>query len=803
MPHYKMALLAVCYALGIVIAELFAIPALLVITAVLIIASIIIFPKKLYTAIILSALLMITAGVRYISSTTPSNNDILFFIPEKPEAVRGIVSTDFEPSGNKLMFTLKTEKVKIDNKWHKADGYVMASCYVNPREIENFTYGREVTILTTPYIPSDPSNLEPFSWKQYLRKKGIYTCISIKSADDVIVHKSIKANPLIKFSLMIKEKIYGAIISNHNQESGSLIAGMVLGSYSYLPQKTLDDFTHTGTLHLLAASGFNCAVLIFTLLPILKWLRLKPILQTAILILALYVYLFIVGPKASIVRATIMASMILLAMPLSRVAHMKNIFFASALVILIIRPSDIFDVGFQLSFLAVWALISIIPVFEILFEKRKNQALIAQPKSFDERLVNFYEFRKSEIVNVALGSFVISLMTSPLVAYHFNYFSFVSIPANVAVLFSVPVVFAVGCLDAFFVNFPIINSILGFVGDIACNIMMAILDFLGNRSWTYVSVPSPNIFVLGGYFILLSVAINYAAKKHKLSYVFAVFLILSTLFWWQSSTKASELSVAFLDVGTGQCVVVHTPNGKVMVVDCGSSDWKEPKKLARKVVAPYISRLGKDEIDIAVITHPDADHINAFEELFKIKKPKVVLDSGYSHPSPIYISLLESLRRYNIKYKLANKGQMIKLDDDVSAKILHPNNNAAYSDPNNSSIVMRLECKNISFMLTGDAEQDDEFQILREFPDVKSDVLLVGHHGSKSSTSYAWLNRVKPSIAVISAGKKYDHPSREVLDKLKAYNCKVYNTSRNGGIVISTDGLNLKVKKPKKYSIIY
>jgi competence protein ComEC len=217
----------------------------------------------------------------------------------------------------------------------------------------------------------------------------------------------------------------------------------------------------------------------------------------------------IVGIRPSLLRATVMVSLALLAVPLGRVVNIKNIFFVAAIIVLMIAPSDIFDVGFQLSFLGVWALISVVPIIE--------QALKHSDPGSDNRITKWGFARlisrklSGVISGTLVGTVAVTLVTTPLIAYYFNYISLISLPANLAMAVGVPIVFADGILSAFVAHIPIISDILGVVGSIASSLLLGVVDYLGSMRFSAISIPSPGMAVLIGYYAIL-----YAALSHKI-----------------------------------------------------------------------------------------------------------------------------------------------------------------------------------------------------------------------------------------------------------------------------------------------
>lgn len=245
-----------------------------------------------------------------------------------------------------------------------------------------------------------------------------------------------------------------------------------------------------------------------------------------------------------------------------------------------------------------------------------------------------------------------------------------------------------------------------------------------------------------------------------------------------------KLKVHFIDVGQADSILIQTPDGKSMLIDAGNN-------ADGQAVVSYLKGQGVSKIDILVGTHPHEDHIGGMDnvinsfEIGQIYMPKV------SHTTKTYEDVLTAISRKGLKITSPTPGSTFSLGE-VRFTILAPNS-STYEDMNDYSIVLKMEYGNTSFLFTGDAEQVSENEIIAKGYNLKADVLKVGHHGSSSSTSQAFLDKVSPKYAVIMVGSdnNYGHPHKETMDKLEAKGIPVYRTDENGTIVATSDGTNI------------
>lgn len=281
-------------------------------------------------------------------------------------------------------------------------------------------------------------------------------------------------------------------------------------------------------------------------------------------------------------------------------------------------------------------------------------------------------------------------------------------------------------------------------------------------------------------------------KKKYTVILTIIFMVLAGAFELFQGTVAitpgDDLKVHFLDVGQGDSIFIELPTNETILIDASVKD-------ASDKIINYLKEENVSKIDYVFATHPHSDHIggmsaviNAFD-IGQIYMPKAVTTTK------TYENLLLTIKNKNLKIKTAKATNTIIDTDDLKLVVLAPNQDS-YESLNNYSIVLKLTYKEKSFLFMGDAETLSEKEITG---DVQADVLKVGHHGSRTSTSQAFLNKVNPSYAVISVGlnNDYKHPHQEVLDRLEKKNIKIYRTDQNGDIIFTTDGYNIDVKVEK------
>ena len=255
------------------------------------------------------------------------------------------------------------------------------------------------------------------------------------------------------------------------------------------------------------------------------------------------------------------------------------------------------------------------------------------------------------------------------------------------------------------------------------------------------------------------------------------------------SGVSNELKVSFLDVGQGDAIFIQSPSGIQVLID-GGKDGSVIEELHK--VMPLFDKT----IDMVVATHPDSDHIGGLVDVLKIFNVGVMLESGGLSENSVQETLEKQVNEKKIERKLSNRGEEYNLGAGVYLTVLYPYDDVSKIEPNAGSIIMQLHYGAHTFLLTGDAPIDSELVLVgTDSLKLKSTVLKFGHHGSDTSTSIAFLEKVRPDYGIVSAGKnnQYGHPHAELLERALRFDIDILKTSEFGTITFSTNGKEIKV----------
>ncbi|MBU3969020.1 MBL fold metallo-hydrolase [Patescibacteria group bacterium] len=285
---------------------------------------------------------------------------------------------------------------------------------------------------------------------------------------------------------------------------------------------------------------------------------------------------------------------------------------------------------------------------------------------------------------------------------------------------------------------------------------------------------------------------TFKSVQKYLKVLILLFLFVVNFFVWSSvfaQENQNKLKVAFLDVGQGDAIFIETPSGNQILID-GGADKKVLRELSK--IMPFHDR----SIDIVIISHPDKDHIGGLPSVFENYEISAFVEPGVGTDTDIYNILKNLVKKENSKIILARSNMVFNLDKNIFLKILFPDRDVSGMDTNDASVIAHLVYGNSEFLFTGDSPQKiEKYLVSLGGEKLNSDVLKIGHHGSKTSSSKSFVGFVSPEYAVISVGadNKYGHPNQEVINILNEFGVKILKTSESGTIIFETDGelLNL------------
>jgi len=525
--------------------------------------------------------------------------------------------------------------------------------------------------------------------------------------------------------------------------SAALLAGLLLGERGDLPPEVDAAFRRAGVYHVLAVSGFNVALVASTTWTVLALARVSRRLASLGALAVVLGFAVVVGPQPSVLRATVMAVLVLAALLLEREAAVLNSLALAALVILALRPTDLYDPGFQLSFAATAGIV-----------------LAPMPRQ--------------PIAAALAVSAAAQLAVLPISLAHFNQVSTIGIVANLAVvpLAGIATVLGLCAVATAAVSALVAGWLFAAVWPILLLLRWAVA-LAAAVPGAVLHLPAPGPVAIVCYVAALGLGLaawHLRAARLRLARrlgttAIALAVASAALTLWPALRPADgRLRVSILDVGQGDAIVVEGPNGRAVLVDAGAGG---PYRLdaGERVVAPFLWNRGVLKLAAAVVTHEDIDHAGGMAAVRALFGVDEAWDGG------------------------VERGPLA-----LGGAVLTPLPTAA-AGRNDSARVLRLDFGLASVLLTSDIETAGEHALIDSRAPLAAVVLKVPHHGSRTSSGADLLAAVRPSVAVISVGPRnpYGHPDPGVLARLTTAGAHIYRTDRDGAILLETDGRTLDI----------
>lgn len=636
------------------------------------------------------------------------------------------------------------------------------------RTDENIDIGLSVKIFGN-ISEIEPTFNNPYttSWKWLKKLEGVN--YELKGR---LISATSEKNILQRLRNAVLEKIE----QSETKQSG-VIKAVVIGDKTSLDDSVKTLFLRTGTSHILAISGLHVGIVTGFFFFLVKWLIGRHYVSrlsgrdkkyaSLITIPFVWFFMFLSGSGISTIRATIMITVFLLSIVIERQRDILNTVALGGLIILLIYPHSIFTPSFQLSFASV---IFIIIVVSRLYSylKTRNRGL-------------------QWLLSSAVTTSAATIGTMPIVIYHFYGVNPFCIIHNII---SIPimcmVVVPMGLIGAVL---PHGEYLLRLAGEITnFNVHM-----LGYLDFGYLfPIIRPNLFesVCFYAFIMCIIFINMKTVRYLLYFVVMPMIVFS-IFVAVEKRFNKNVCFDFIDVGLGEAILVEAPKGMRILVD-GGSNYRGNYDTGKHIITPILLSKKILTIDYVVSTHPHGDHIGGLPFILENFNVNSFATSVYSLNDRQFDEALKIISKRGIPLKLWKRKDSLKFNDDFNMLVLHPPSGYPAQNPNTSSLVLKFQHKDRSFLMTGDIESSTEEMLILSKTNLRADVLKIPHHGSNSSSSMPFLQAVRPSLAIMSVGKGIKGlPGKDALDRYKALSIPVLSTQNNGFIQICSDGKNI------------
>jgi len=698
-------------------------------------------------------------------------------------------SSSDEKENGRCSFVVKaTDAREMQSKngaWEALTGKILV--YASGEKAQRLRCGDKVELTGTAFLPEPRRNPGGFDARKYYAQNGIYVCVR---ADEIGSVEHGHGNSLYRSLHSLKRRLRDSLsVGRVGEQEKAFLFAVILGERSELDEDFKEALRRTNTMHILAISGLNVAILASVIYLFLTRLLFLPREISSLLTVAfLFPYTVLTGMAPPVVRSSLMCAAFLLGPLLKRRHDSINSIAFAAVVILLVRPGDLFTASLQLSFLVVLAMLllsdRIFRCFVSFFHLRPDPGFLVVSPSRRWTYRHIFE-PPLRAFSVSLAAFLGSL---PLVLHYFHSVSLLS------PIWNVPVVLLVG----FIVPLGSISAVVGLAARSLAGIMNtingvlvyllegAVTFFSSVRPGTFnVSPPGP-VFIFAFYGLIVLIGFTRSFRRMAIPIAATALLTIGLFVGGELLRRhPNSIEITFLDVGQGDCIFVEFPDGKKMLVDGGSMS---PSDVGRYVIVPFLRWAGVNRLDAVVASHFSADHINGLPTVLDDVGARKVVTRARPEANEPANALVRATKTRAVWQSTVQAGQRLLVSGRVSVEVLSPSpeGDSSRASENDLSIVLKLAFRGSSILLCGDIERTVEASLLRQVKPVRSDVLKVPHHGSNSSSSEEFVREVAPEVAIISCGKRniYRHPSPDVLERYERVGARIYRTDRDGGIVV-------------------
>ena len=702
--------------------------------------------------------------------------------------------------------------------------------------------GDEVELLAKASLPRNFGDPGAIDYRAQLAREGIDVTATLRSLALVTPTGTHRAN--LRASLA---QLRGRLLSQIDDtfpgqpNDAALLRAMVLGDRAFVDSDIAADFQKTSSYHVLVVAGLHVAALVGFIFWFAQRIRLSRLTAASIALAVLVCYLGIVQDRPPILRAALMASIYLVAVPLYRGIDPLQSVAIAAVILLVARPAELFDPSFQLSFLAVGAIAAIgVPWLaqhvEPLLRALTHISDVTRDPRFAPKLVQLRLDLRSVAaklnrsagsaiaerttrliafpIRAAITSFEILVVSSviqfgllPLSVSQFHRLSLLGPIANVGAVLLASAIVLIGFLTltlGFATHY--LTSLLQFSLHFLLGLLIRLIQFFSRQEWSNIRPPTAPLLVSVSFLISLA-ALGLALRTARTlprRLALASALLLAGCFVlhpFAPDLRWGKLEATVLDVGQGDSIFLATPAGRTLLVDGGGipgpfqSDSRRSRfDVGEEVVSRYLWSRGISSLDAVALTHAHEDHLQgltAVLENFRVNE----LWAGHDVESTAYRSLLATAQKRGTKIVPLKMGDQFSFGG-ADIKVLWPESGARVRQAeNDDSLVLRVGYGIDAVLLAGDIEHAVEARLTGETYPLDADFLKVPHHGSKTSSTEDFLARVRPSFAAISVGENnlFGHPSDQTLEHLRDAHAQILRTDRNGAITYLSNGRSAEV----------
>lgn len=696
------------------------------------------------------------------------NSILLPFVGENVEIKGRIVEAKYKDDF--ANYIVESQNIYYNDSVYTGKEKVLLKCYGEGK----YETGDIISFSGILNEPRPNTNPKLFNYKLYLETNDIFTIISTRSHFVKVLSKnnlSLGENLRKKF----KTKVESTFDEYLNLKNSQLMKSVMLGEISYLDEEYQIKYREMGLAHLMAVSGLHIGIISSFLISALAILGVNRKVNVGMTIAILWIYGYLIGFPPSVLRSLIMFTVLMYSQVQFRSYDEINTIAFAAFVLLIYNPLWLFNVGFQLSFMATLSLL-------LFLKEMRNK---------------FYPY-KGKAMTSLYSILAVQIGIAPITIYYFNSISPISILANFLLipLLSIGVIIAFLILLFSFVS-SFVCYFLGLVLNGILNVENIILNMIYVLPFGSVKMLSPSVLEMFLYYFAVFCIFNIVRVDvfpFKINRVIFYYLIVCILFTAILPVVERNLTIEFIDVGQGDCMLIET-DGRYFLLDTGGNAFGN-FDVGENIVLPYLVKKGVFSLDGVFITHFHEDHCKSLPMLMENLKVKRVFIAYENEDSRIYNDIISSAKENKVHVYKIGYNQKLDIGQNVSIRVLWPKEETHLKhidNENNLSLVLLLNSFDKKILFTGDIEIEIE-SILVQGEKEDIDFLKVPHHGSSTSSSEDFIDFFSPKYGFIQVGKNnFGHPNEEVLERYKDRGIDIYRTDESGLITLDI--------RPNEYDI--
>jgi competence protein ComEC len=759
------------------------------------------------TSHILAYLTLICFGcvgaIRLASFYQPGENDIRNFLGGERQlaTIRGTIVTKpyasdnpdwafakfkFADSGSS--FYLKVTEVETINGWAKASGVVRVQV---DEPVVDLSMGDFVQLYCWLEGFEGASNPGEFDIAQYLARKRVFIGAAVKTRDGIELLGNRPAGIFAKTKARLRQAAVQALLCQRypNEESEKLLLALVLGYRADIDKTILEAFRKTGLLHFICLSGMNFGILIGIVWWICKTIGLMKPGRAVVCLLTAVLFLLVVPENAPAFRAAVMCFAFCGSIFFRRRVNPFNSLALAAIVLLLIKPTGLFDAGWQLSFASVLGI--------LLLSERINRFINDKATDWFGRGNTLRDSRLSQVVvffgSLVSAGFAVSLAawsaSAGILLYHFGTIQPMTSIWTVIVSPLIAVISVAGYVKLVLAVFvPSIANAMDILIMPLSDFLIWLVKFIASWDISQILIGCVPVVLIILYYGLIAFAAFAYFRRPTPKRVICTVIIICIAGWagilkWER-THRDDLAISVLDVGHGQAILAQLPGTTNILFDTGSLARSD---IGRRVVIPFLQYNGIGKLDAVVLSHGDIDHINGIPEVMSDYRTGFVYASNafFEDKRQTTGFLRDELKQKNIAArKIDDLPQMV---GPATVKVLWPDKDVLENDgvsDNDKSIVTMIEYAGRRILLSSDIEKFAQKEILRLYPGIKADIVIAPHHGSAKTTEPAFLETLSPDILISSCGRSAVE-NKLVIDPQG--DIRGFYTARDGEVTVRVD----------------